>query len=76
MCKFSKINSYMTIILFGLGLVGFMGCTPAFEGEYADPSKGEIVDDKWNETDARQTAQVMIKTMLERNWLKKNMLME
>ena len=34
----------------------FTACTPDFEGEYSDPAKTEIVDDKWNETDARKTA--------------------
>lgn len=44
-------------------------CTPGFEGEYSDPGKTEIVDDKWNETDAHKTAQTMIKGMLEKPWL-------
>ena len=46
-----------------------IGCTPSFQGEYADPSKAEIVDDKWNETDARKTAEHMINGMLEKPWL-------
>lgn len=46
-----------------------VGCTKDFEGEYADPSKSEIVDDKWNETDAKKTAEHMIKGMLEKPWL-------
>ena len=44
-------------------------CTKSFEGEYSDPAKAEIVDDKWNETDARKTAEHMIKGMLEKPWL-------
>jgi uncharacterized protein (TIGR02722 family) len=44
-------------------------CTPKFEGEYTDPAKAEIVDDKWNETDARKTAEHMIQGMLEKPWL-------
>jgi uncharacterized protein (TIGR02722 family) len=59
---------------FGLLLLGSMGlfgtaCSPGFEGEYSDPAKQEIVDDKWNETDAHKTAQSMIKGMLEKPWL-------
>jgi uncharacterized protein (TIGR02722 family) len=46
------------------------GCTKDFEGEYSDPSKAEIVDDKWNETDARKTAEHMIAGMLDKPWLK------
>jgi hypothetical protein len=44
-------------------------CTPSFQGEYSDPAKAEIVDDRWNETDARKTAEHMIKGMLEKPWL-------
>jgi len=49
----------------------FSQCTPEFEGEYSDPEKAEIVDDRWNETDARKTAQAQIKGMLEKPWLGK-----
>ena len=45
-------------------------CTPGFEGEYSDPAKQEIVDDKWNETDAHKTAEKMIAGMLAGAWLK------
>lgn len=44
------------------------GCK-SFEGNYADPNKVEIVDDKWNETDARLTAERMIKSALAKRWL-------
>ncbi|MCX6117819.1 MAG: penicillin-binding protein activator LpoB, partial [Proteobacteria bacterium] len=44
-------------------------CTKSFEGEYQDPQKVEIIDDKWNETDARKTSQVMITSCLGRPWL-------
>lgn len=44
-------------------------CTKSFEGEYADPDKVEIISDRWNETDARKTAEAMIKEMLEKPWL-------
>jgi uncharacterized protein (TIGR02722 family) len=58
-----------------LGYLGFLSvlwtsaCTPGFEGEYSDPSKAEIVDDRWNETDARKTAEHMVKGLLEKPWL-------
>jgi hypothetical protein len=60
------------VILFAAAavLLAFQtGCTKDFEGEYADPSKSEIVDDKWNETDAKKTAEHMIRGMLEKPWL-------
>jgi len=44
-------------------------CTKSFEGEYSDPDKVEIIDDKWNETDAKKTARHMIAGMLEKPWL-------
>jgi uncharacterized protein (TIGR02722 family) len=50
-------------------VLGLTACTPSFEGEYSDPSKAEIVDDRWNETDARKTAEHMIQGMLEKPWL-------
>ena len=50
-------------------LAGAYACSPSFEGEYSDPGKAEIVDDRWNETDARKTAEHMIQGMLEKPWL-------
>lgn len=55
--------------LAGLLLLTASACTKKFEGEYADPSKAEIIDDKWNETDAKKTAEHMVKGMLEKPWL-------
>ena len=52
----------------GACLVG-SACTPSFEGEYTDPGKTEIIDDRWNETDAHKTAEHMIKGLLEKPWL-------
>lgn len=45
-----------------------VSCSPKFQGEYSDPEKVEIVDDKWNETDARKTAELMITSALGRPW--------
>lgn len=44
-------------------------CSPSFEGTYSDPAKAEIVDDKWNETDARKTSEVLIASALSKPWL-------
>jgi uncharacterized protein (TIGR02722 family) len=66
MLSFTKI---LGLSLFASFLLELTACTPKFEGEYADPAKAEIIDDKWNETDARKTAEHMIKGMLEKPWL-------
>lgn len=60
-----------TKLVFSITAVGFISasCTKSFEGEYQDPQKVEIIDDKWNETDARKTAEVMITSCLGRPWL-------
>lgn len=56
-----------------LGLLGLtlavQSCTPSFEGTYSDPGKAEIVDDKWNETDARKTAETMVSSVVSKPWL-------
>jgi len=49
--------------------VSLYGCTSSFQGEYDDPNKREIVDDKWNESDAKKTAEVMINGVLKKPWL-------
>lgn len=46
-----------------------LACTDSFQGEYANPAEQEIVDDKWNPTDANKTGEVIIKAVLEKNWL-------
>lgn len=51
-----------------LGVLLATGCN-SFQGNYADPNKVEIVDDKWNDTDARVVAEEMIKSALSKPWL-------
>lgn len=55
-------------LIAGLILSGF-ACTNSFQGEYDDPSKREIVDDKWNESDYKKTAETMIGEMISKPWL-------
>ena len=52
-----------------LALSTLAGGCKSFEGNYADPDKVEIVNDKWNETDARLTAETMIKSALAKPWI-------
>ena len=56
------------LLSFGFLALATVGCK-SFEGNYADPDKVEIVDDKWNETDARLVAEKMIKSCLAKPWL-------
>lgn len=42
------------------------------EGTYSDPDKVEIVDDKWNETDANKTAEILIRSMLKNDWVEEH----
>lgn len=63
------LNSTSFFLFVVIASVVGTGCTKKFEGEYADPQKVEIIDDKWNETDARKTSEVMITSCLGRPWL-------
>ena len=56
-------------LLLAFAISSHTACTKSFEGEYSDPDKVEIIDDKWNETDAKKTAKHMIAGMLEKPWL-------
>lgn len=52
-----------------VAVLSVTGCTPSFEGEYSDPNTTEIVDDRWNDADARKTSEILIRSMLEKPWL-------
>ncbi len=52
-----------------VAVLSVTGCTPSFEGEYSDPNTTEIVDDRWNDADARKTSEILIGSMLEKPWL-------
>ena len=62
------LKSPKNIITLALTALAATSCTPKFQGEYSDPEKVEIIDDKWNETDARKTAELMITSVLGRPW--------
>jgi penicillin-binding protein activator len=62
------LNRTKTTFVAALAFVAASSCSPKFQGEYSDPDKAEIVDDKWNETDAKKTAEVMITSVLGRPW--------
>lgn len=64
-----KMLSQKSSGLIFVGLLALSACGPKFEGNYADPDKVEIVDDKWNDTDARVIGERMIKSALSKPWL-------
>ncbi len=64
-----KTLKAISLVMFVGGLLPFVGCTKDFEGEYADPGEKEIIDDRWNETDARKTAEILINSMIKKSWL-------
>ncbi len=56
------------VLLIG-AMLSVSACWSKFQGTYKDPNAVEIIDEYWNETDARQTAEVLINEMLSRPWL-------
>ena len=61
-------SSFKSVIFAAMALTAASSCAPKFQGEYSDPQKVEIIDDKWNETDARKTSELMITSALGRPW--------
>ena len=59
----------MFILLPFAAFWGLSGCQST-QGNYADPNKIEIVDDKWNDSDARLVGDTMIQSALKKRWLK------
>ena len=65
-----KIQELFAVAVPALAVLGGMSaCSPKFQGNYADPNQVEIVDDKWNDTDARVVGETMIKSALAKPWL-------
>lgn len=67
-------NRKISLIIRQLALVSLAGifglaCSPSFEGTYSDPAKAEIVDDRWNETDAKKTAENLVSSLLGKPWI-------
>ena len=64
-----KNADFLTGFFVSLFACGALSCAPSFEGSYSDPVKAEIVDDRWNETDARKTAEHLVKSSVSKPWL-------
>jgi uncharacterized protein (TIGR02722 family) len=70
MHKVTRFFSPISALAFALPMAAWVsGCTPGFEGEYSDPAKTEILDDKWNDSDARKTAQTLVESALGQPWI-------
>ena len=51
-------------------MISLSACSSSMKGSYNDPSQAEILDDRWNDTDARKTSEAIISQVLSRPWLK------
>ncbi len=64
--EFPQVRAFALSIL---TLLSVEACTPSFEGEYQDPNaRAEMLDDKWNEDDAKIVASKIILQMLYENY--------
>ncbi|MEY4065978.1 MAG: hypothetical protein RIR26_2186 [Pseudomonadota bacterium] len=63
----SPLKSTLPLVV--LALAGMAAGCQTTQGNYADPNKIEIVDDKWNDSDARLTGEEMIRSALAKRWL-------
>jgi len=59
-----KIQRKWQIAAIIIYVVFFSGCT-TFVGSYEDPQTVEIIDTRWNETDERKTAEVLVNSLLK-----------
>lgn len=63
----SKRVIYISPLLLAVSLA-LSGCA-SFEGDYGDANQAQILDDKWNPTDATLTVQKMVKDMSAAPWV-------
>lgn len=54
--------------LFVVVSLALSGCA-SFEGDYGDPNQAQILDDRWNPTDATVTVQKMVTDMTAAPWV-------
>ncbi|WP_186645927.1 penicillin-binding protein activator LpoB [Fluviispira vulneris] len=66
MLNLRKLFSVSTLII--AGTLPLVGCT-SFQGDYGDPDQAQILDDKWNPTDATVTVKKMVKDMTAAPWI-------
>lgn len=67
------MNLKKTLRAFKLYLAPFVLLTvqscQTFEGKYTNPNETRLLDSKWNDSDARQTSEALVSSMLEKPWL-------
>lgn len=64
------LNSKKLIALgFAAVVCSVSSCTPTMSGEYADPQKARVIDDKWSQTDTQELMKTMLTSALGRPWL-------
>ncbi len=66
-----KLRSKAFFLLFASLVIApaiFNSCT-SFQGDYGDPNQAQIIDDKWNPTDANLTVSKLVKDMGIAPWV-------
>ncbi|WP_161597603.1 penicillin-binding protein activator LpoB [Fluviispira multicolorata] len=66
MLKMKKVISVSS--LFIASTLSLTSCT-SFQGDYGDPDQAQILDDRWNPTDATQTVKKMVTDMTAAPWI-------
>ncbi len=64
------VKSFVVMVPLVMGVASLLSsCSSSFQGDYGDPNKAQILDDKWNPTDAQLTVTKMIKDMGAASWV-------
>jgi uncharacterized protein (TIGR02722 family) len=63
------IKSAFALCAVSASLASLSSCAPSLKGDYGDPNQVEILDDRWNDSDARMAAEEMIRSCLSNAWL-------
>ena len=67
-----KLNLKSSLLLLPLSFgaaFSVISCSSSFEGSYGDANQVEVLDDRWNPTDARLTVEKMVKDMGAAPWI-------
>lgn len=68
---FLRNVKWVSSVVVFVGVFITSSCTgPAVSGEYADPQKVRVIDDKWSPSDTQATMRTMLTSALGRPWLK------
>ena len=64
-----KMENTLCLIPLAMSAVLLFSACSSFEGSYGDPNQAQILDDRWNPTDARLTVEKMVKDMGAAAWI-------